>query len=115
VVPGLPTKFDFTPILTTNEMRVKLENPNFDYILLCNKICGSAHYRMKMVIIVDTKADYEKWLIELVAKDNQVSTLQAEEYLDILYSTKNGKGEILNLCQKYGTPEKEITSLKLKI
>jgi hypothetical protein len=60
-------------------------------------------------------ADYEKWLIELVAKDNQVSTLQAEEYLDILYSTKYGKTEILNLCQKYGTPEKEIASLKLKI
>ena len=59
--------------------------------------------------------DYEKWLVELVAKDNQVSTLQAEEYLDILYSTKYGKGEILKLCQKYGTPEKEIASLKLKI
>jgi hypothetical protein len=60
-------------------------------------------------------ADYEKWLVELVAKDNQVSILQAEEYLDILYSTKYGKGEILNLCKKYGTPEKEINSLKIKI
>jgi cytochrome c oxidase subunit 2 len=43
-------------------MRTKTGKPNFDYALLCNKICGSAHYRMKMVIIVDTKADYEKWL-----------------------------------------------------
>jgi cytochrome c oxidase subunit 2 len=62
VVPGLPTQFSFTPSVTTAEMRTKTGKPNFDYALLCNKICGSAHYRMKMVIIVDTKADYEKWL-----------------------------------------------------
>jgi cytochrome c oxidase subunit 2 len=62
VVPGLPTKFSFTPTLTTNEMRVKLDNPNFDYILLCNKICGSAHYRMKMKVTVDTEEEFEKWI-----------------------------------------------------
>lgn len=62
VVPGLPTKFHFTPILTTNEMRVKLDNPNFDYVLLCNKICGSAHYRMKMKVIVDSEAEFNKWI-----------------------------------------------------
>jgi cytochrome c oxidase subunit 2 len=62
VVPGLPTKFSFTPTLTTNEMRSKLENANFDYILLCNKICGRAHYRMKMKVIVDSQEEFEKWL-----------------------------------------------------
>lgn len=62
VVPGLPTQFSFTPSVTTAEMRSKTGKPNFDYALLCNKICGSAHYRMKMVIVVDSKADYEKWL-----------------------------------------------------
>ncbi|MFY8020738.1 MAG: c-type cytochrome [Bacteroidia bacterium] len=62
VVPGLPTQFSFTPSVTTAEMRTKTGKPNFDYALLCNKICGSAHYRMKMVIVVDSKADYEKWL-----------------------------------------------------
>lgn len=77
VVPGLPTKFDFTPILTTNEMRVKLENPNFDYILLCNKICGSAHYRMKMKVIVDTQAEFDKWIKEqpaLTAKGTETNS-----------------------------------------
>jgi len=62
VVPGLPTNFHFTPILTTNEMRAKQDDPKFDYILLCNKICGSAHYRMKMKVIVDSKEEFEKWL-----------------------------------------------------
>jgi cytochrome c oxidase subunit II len=62
VVPGLPTQFNFTPTITTAEMRNKLNNPKFDYILLCNKICGGAHYRMKMKVIVDTPEEYAKWL-----------------------------------------------------
>ena len=62
VVPGLPTRFHFTPTVTTAEMRNKKNDPSFDYILLCNKICGGAHYRMKMKVVVDTKEDYEKWL-----------------------------------------------------
>jgi len=26
---------------------------------LCNKICGSAHYRMKMKVIVDSPEDFK--------------------------------------------------------
>ncbi|MCU0442316.1 MAG: c-type cytochrome [Bacteroidia bacterium] len=62
VVPGLPTQFNFTPTITTAEMRNKLNNPKFDYVLLCNKICGGAHYRMKMKVVVDTPEEYAKWL-----------------------------------------------------
>lgn len=62
VVPGLPTRFHFTPTVTTAQMREKKKDQKFDYILLCNKICGGAHYRMKMKIVVDTKEDYAKWL-----------------------------------------------------
>lgn len=62
VVPGLPTQFNFTPTVTTSEMRNKLNNPKFDYALLCNKICGGAHYRMKMKVVVDSPEEYAKWL-----------------------------------------------------
>ncbi len=62
VVPGLPTKFSFTPTVTTAEMRTKMNKPGFDYILLCNKICGGAHYRMKMKVVIDTKEEYQKWI-----------------------------------------------------
>jgi len=34
----------------------------FDYILLCNKICGSAHYNMQMPIKVVEQAEYDKWV-----------------------------------------------------
>lgn len=62
VVPGLPTKFSFTPTITTAEMRNRKNDPNFDYVLLCNKICGGAHYRMKMKVVVVTEKEYKDWL-----------------------------------------------------
>lgn len=63
-VPGLKTQFNFTPTITTAEMKEKTQNENFEYILLCNKICGAAHYNMQMNIVVESKEDYEKWLAE---------------------------------------------------
>ncbi|MFV8356064.1 cytochrome c oxidase subunit II [Flavobacterium sp. XS1P32] len=89
-VPGMVTQFAFEPIYTTDEYRElpfmveKVANINairtkksadlvakgetaldpytFDYLLLCNKICGASHYNMQMKIIVDTPEDYKAWL-----------------------------------------------------
>ncbi len=61
-VPGMSTTFHFIPTITTAEMRNKLNDQSFEYLLLCNKICGAAHYNMKMTIVVDSEADYKKWL-----------------------------------------------------
>lgn len=89
-VPGMVTQFAFIPSVTTAEMREntdmieKVANINkiredksveliadgktaldpytFDYLLLCNKICGASHYNMQMKVIVDTPEDYKKWL-----------------------------------------------------
>jgi len=81
-VPGMVTYFKFKPIKTTAEMRkdayvVKMmaginsqrekdqkEPVEFDYTLLCNKICGASHYNMQMTVIVESKEDYLKWLAE---------------------------------------------------
>ncbi len=61
-VPGMKTFFAMTPTITTAEMRKKTGKPTFEYYLLCNKICGNSHFNMKMVIVVDTEADYNTWL-----------------------------------------------------
>jgi cytochrome c oxidase subunit 2 len=63
-VPGMITRMRFIPTITTVDMRKKTGNPEFDYLLLCNKICGAAHYNMQMSIVVDTPEDYEKWITE---------------------------------------------------
>ncbi len=61
-VPGVPTRFKMTPTITTKEMREKLGNDEFDYILLCNKICGAAHFNMQMTVVVDSPEVYAAWL-----------------------------------------------------
>ncbi|HET6244770.1 MAG: cytochrome c oxidase subunit II [Bacteroidetes bacterium] len=61
-VPGMSTQFHFIPTITTAQMKEQTKNPEFDYILLCAKICGAAHYNMQMTLIVDTEEDYQKWL-----------------------------------------------------
>ncbi len=61
-VPGMTTRMKFTPIYTTEEIRKRRNDPNFQYVLMCNKICGGAHYKMKMIVVVKDKASYKKWM-----------------------------------------------------
>lgn len=105
-VPGMVTSFSFTPSLTTAEMREKpamvekVANINairakksidlvasgqpaldpyiFDFLLLCNKICGTSHYNMQMKIVVDTPEDYKKWLKDQKAIAMAVKTAAEE-------------------------------------
>ncbi len=63
-VPGMNTQFAFTPTKTTNQMRSELDNDEFDYVLLCNKICGAAHYNMQIKVIVESQEEYDAWLNE---------------------------------------------------
>lgn len=61
-VPGMPTTFWMTPRTSTSEMREKLNDPKFDYILLCAKVCGNAHFNMQMKVVVETQEEYNKWM-----------------------------------------------------
>jgi cytochrome c oxidase subunit 2 len=91
-VPGMITEFAMTPTMTTEEMRETpkisnkvrrindiraaksekllaegedaLEAYEFDFLLLCNKICGESHYNMQMKVIVESQEDYDKWIAE---------------------------------------------------
>jgi cytochrome c oxidase subunit 2 len=54
----------FTPTITTDEMRLKTGDPKFDYILLCNKICGASHYNMKRRVKVVEPEEYDRWYKE---------------------------------------------------
>ena len=73
-VPGVPTRFKMTPTISTDSMRTILDDPDFNYVLLCNKVCGAAHFNMKMDVIVESEAEYNAWLeqqdVFLVEEDN---------------------------------------------
>jgi heme/copper-type cytochrome/quinol oxidase subunit 2 len=63
-------------------MRTKLGDEEFEYYLLCNKICGASHYNMKMVIKVVEPEAYEQWLKDNVYKETEaiaeVEVVEAE-------------------------------------
>jgi cytochrome c oxidase subunit 2 len=60
-VPGMPTKFWFVADKSTADMRAELGKPDFNYEIACTEICGRSHFGMKLLLVVDEPADYEKW------------------------------------------------------
>jgi cytochrome c oxidase subunit 2 len=122
-VPGMVTQFSFIPSVTTAEMRdkpamiekvaninairakksidlvakgeVALDPYTFDYLLLCNKICGASHYNMQLKIVVDTPEEYKAWL-----KVNAAKT--------IVLAVKNAAAEAK--AAETGTQNKDTTS-----
>lgn len=104
-VPGMVTEFAFEPIYTSDEYRelpFMVEKVNkinkireeknkdlaakglptldlytFDFLLLCNKICGASHYNMQMKVVVDTPEEYAKWLKEKPTLVQEVKTANA--------------------------------------
>jgi len=63
-VPGMVSYFEFTPTITTEEMRTKTNDPKFNYILLCAKICGANHFNMQKNVRVVTEQEYKEWLTQ---------------------------------------------------
>jgi cytochrome c oxidase subunit 2 len=60
-VPGIPTTMWFTPIVTTKDMKLKTNNPNFEYEISCDQMCGAGHFNMKGIIKVVTQEEYDAW------------------------------------------------------
>lgn len=60
-VPGIPTTLFFTPIFTTAEMKKKTGNPDFEYEIVCDQLCGNGHFSMRGVIVVETQNEFNAW------------------------------------------------------
>ena len=61
-VPGIPTNMWFTPKYTTKQMRERLNDPEFNYEISCDQMCGQGHFSMRGVIVVDDMIEYKIWL-----------------------------------------------------
>jgi hypothetical protein len=61
------------------------------------------------------KDNHPDWLMDLMVKEFECSKRDINEYLEIMYKTKEGRTEIKEICEKYGTDPKMITKLKLKV
>lgn len=63
-VPGTPTTMWFTPKYTTDEMKKITNNPDFEYEIACDQMCGNGHYSMKGIIKVVSKQEYILWMAQ---------------------------------------------------
>lgn len=63
-VPGIVTTIWFTPTITSEEMKVITQKPDFVYEIACSEMCGRGHYSMRGTVIVQTQDEFNAWLKE---------------------------------------------------
>ncbi len=63
-IPGLSIPVWFTPTVTTEEMRRRTGNPEYNFEIGCAQLCGLGHYRMRGFLTVETPEEFEAWLAE---------------------------------------------------
>jgi len=63
-VPGVSIPVWFVPKVTTEEMRARKGNPEWNYEISCAQLCGLGHYRMRGYLTIDTAEEYARWMDE---------------------------------------------------
>jgi hypothetical protein len=109
----LSMKYEWVETIATIQPYLQEVPPKAMYLALIDILPKGRHFMKYMKAKGADK--YEGWLVELVANHYEVSKLEAEDYLKILYSTRTGKERIKELAEDYGTDPKIIKKLKLKV
>lgn len=87
--------------------------PKAFYLTLIDLIPKSRTYLRYMK--AQKEVEYEDWVVKLISKYYEVSEVEAEDYVHILYQTTSGKTHIKEIAEAYGTDPKQISKLKLKV
>ena len=61
-VPGTPTTMWFIPRFTTDSMRKIKNNPEFEYEISCDQMCGKGHYTMRGIVKVVKHDEFVLWM-----------------------------------------------------
>jgi cytochrome c oxidase subunit 2 len=61
-VPGLTIPIWFIPNITTDEMRTRTGNAEFQYEIACAQLCGLGHAHMRGFVTVVSGEQFQKWL-----------------------------------------------------
>ena len=104
---------DWIEVLSEIQPYTQTLEPKQLYLLLIGLLPKGRHY---LKYTKGKKVNkYEDWLVDLLKEDFMCSLKEAEEYCEILYSTREGRENIKYICEKYGIEKKQITKLKLKV
>ena len=104
---------DWIEILSEIQPYTQVLTPHQLYLTLIGILPKGRHY---LKYTKGKKSDkYESWFVDLLIQEFNCSSIEAEDYCEILYSTKEGRENIKYICEKYGIDKKQITKLKLKL
>jgi len=104
---------DWIEVLSEIQPYTQTLEPKQLYLLLIGLLPKGRHY---LKYTKGKKVNkYEDWLVDLLKEDFMCSLKEAEEYCEILYSTREGRENIKYICERYGIDKKQITKLKLKV
>jgi hypothetical protein len=82
----------------------------------------SAQFYTLLIALVPKTLTYHKWiktkqlkhkkeLLKVVAKKFEISTYQANEYVNLLLRSENGQGELIKICKSFGLEDNEVNEL----
>jgi cytochrome c oxidase subunit II len=75
-VPQFRVKMDLVPGIATSMWFTPTRLGRFD--ILCEELCGMAHYTMRGNIVVDSPQDYERWLAEQITFTQSLQMRQGD-------------------------------------
>lgn len=107
----LSMKYEWVELIADLQPYLQEIPPKSLYLSLIDLIPKSRTF-LKYISPVKSE-NYEDWIIDLVAMKYEVSKLEAEEYVKILYSMKGGHSKLKEIAQNYGVDDKMIKKLKL--
>jgi wyosine [tRNA(Phe)-imidazoG37] synthetase (radical SAM superfamily) len=109
----LSMKYEWVELIAELQPYLQEIPPKTLYLTLIDLIPKS---RTFLKYMKPTKSeDYESWIIDLVGMKYEVSKLEAEEYVKILYAIKEGHQKLKEIAEGYGVDTKLIKKLKLRI
>ena len=104
---------DWVTLISELQPSIQELPPKLLYKVLISVLPKGRHFLKYMK---GSKSDqYEKWIVELVARYYEVSITEAEDYMEILLKSKEGNQKVKEIAEAYGTDTKLITKLKLKV
>jgi cytochrome c oxidase subunit 2 len=66
-IPGMSIPLFFNETATTEKMRQRLGDEDFQYEIACAQLCGLGHYRMRGFLTVHTQEGFDAWIAEETA------------------------------------------------
>lgn len=94
-------------------MGIPLKNGDV-YKLYCDVFPKESRPAFMRYIKGKKEKKYDEFLLNIITEYYHISKSEATDYLDILYLSKEGKVELKDILQKYGTDPQIIKKFKLE-